>query len=506
MVDTIILRIHDLRKHRDLVRFVNINFKGSSKYTAVIPKDEADEFTKSPLVDEKLMIDYFRNSKTGTHLVRYKSQDRLNTSGHYYFHAYENRDRDYLEFNFSVPKYKWGTNILVFARHMWDKDFVYYNHSSLKYNLNESFDLIISFIKYFFLREFADQCLIDYTCVEVNRIDLAYNQVFHCKENALEYLEYQKEIRRKHSRSNVESFREYPTSLMYKTKRYSIKIYHKGSEYTKTDKKEHKKINKVKGYDYFKIDELQAIADKILRYEVTFRSSMLSYLYNNTLFRTNCPIHQARYEVYKKVESIKAKNDKIAERLGLIDSPKNKERYKKTHPYLPVDPKEEKVHKSMKKLISHNREFMLKIDEKTEKFNNESGRYPQFEPRAKFSKALLKECSKFFLQFIKEFQVAEKPSLATVSDRIDEYNNTHSKKLPKNEMMKFYELLQNNSFEDIKKKKLYSKATYYRYLMRFEEIGVTKNNTIVLDHISVPMDLKQYHSTIFTKNQLFKRA
>ncbi len=54
---------------------------------------------------------------------------------------------------------------------------------------------------------------------------------------------------------------------MYTTHRYSLKIYHKGSEYTKHDRKEHKRINILKGKEYFKINELQSISDKILRYE-----------------------------------------------------------------------------------------------------------------------------------------------------------------------------------------------------------------------------------------------
>jgi hypothetical protein len=210
--------------------------------------------------------------------------------------------------------------------------------------------------------------------------------------------------------------------------------------------------------------------------------------------------------VYKKVESIEAKNLRITERISSINDQNKKEEYRKSHPYLTIDPTERRIHKSIKKLISRERQFMIKIDENVERYNSESGRYSNIEPRAKFSKGLFKECSKFFLKFIKEFQIAEKPSLASVSDRLDDYNNTHYRKLPKKEMMKFYELLQNNSFEEIKKKKLYSKATYYRYLKRFEEIGVTRNSAIILDHISVPMDLRRYHTTIFNKSNFLRSA
>lgn len=505
MVDTIVIRIHDLRKHHELVRFVNLNFKGSSKHTAEIPRDAVDEIRKSPLADDKFIVDYFRNSKTGTHIIHYKSQERLNTSGHYFFHAFENRDRDFLEFNFSIPKYKYGTNILHFARHMWDKDFVFHNHSSLMYNLNESYGLLISFIKNFFLREFSDMCLIDFSCVEINRIDLAYNQVFDCKKHALEYLEYQKEIRRKHSRKDINQFREYETSLMYTTHRYSLKIYHKGSEYTKHDRKEHKRINILKGKEYFKINELQSISDKILRYEVTFRDSMLTYLYSNKLFRKSCPQHKARYEIYKSVEASIDKNDRISERIGKISDPNKKEKYMTTHPYIKIDPKEQRIHKDIKKLLSRGRQFMLTIDEDVERFNSETASYGYFEQRAHFSKSLFKECTKFLRSFVKEFQVSEKPSISVVSDRIDHYNATHYEKLPKNAMMKFYELLQNNTFEDIKRKELYAKASYYRYLKRFNEIGITTNNVIDLDLICVPADLRNYHSLIYAKRQIFNQ-
>lgn len=503
MVDTIVMRIHDLRKHHDLVKFVNTNFKGTSKHSAQIPKEEVDELRKSPLADDKFIVDYFRNSKTGTHIIHYKSQERLNTSGHYYFHAFENRDRDFLEFNFSVPKYKWGTNILHFARHMWDKDFVYYKHSSIMYNLNESYALLISFIKSFFLSEFAGLCAIDYSLVEINRIDLAYNQVFGSKDHALEYLEYQKEIRRKHSRKDVLHFREYETSLMYTTHRYSLKIYHKGSEYKKHDRKEHKRINSLKNKEFFKIDELQSVADKILRYEITFRDSMFSYLYCNRIFRNKCPRHKVRYEIYKRVEANNEKNDRLADRIAKFSDPAKKAKFKKSHPYLEVTPNERKIHKDMKKLLSRNRLFMLRVDENVQRFNSETDNYEYFEERAHFSKALFKECSRFFLDFIKEFQVTEKPSISAVSDRIDLYNDTHFNQLPKNEMMKFYELLQNNTFEDISNKKLYSRATYYRYLKRFNEIGITKNSVMDIDLICVPADLRNYHSILFAKRQLF---
>lgn len=497
------MRVHDLKKHHALVKFVNINFKGTSKNTILIDKEAHDNMAKSPFMDEKNIIDYFRNDKNGIHLVRYKSQERLNTSGHYYFHAFENRDRNFMEFNFAVPKYVWGTNILMLVQHFWDRDFQYHRSQSLDWNLNRSFELLTNFINQFFKFEFID-CPIDYTCVEINRIDLCYNQVFDSKRHALEYLEYQKQIRRKNSRIDGNSFREYETSLMYVTKRYSLKVYHKGTEYSKADRKEHLRINKERKREVFNIEDLQTFADKMLRYEVTFRDTMLSYLYNHKIFRKNCPIHAANYKLYKKVEAANLKNDRISLKYGTFKNEDQKHKFITKHPYITITKESKVIYKRMSRLLNRNREFILKTTDHIQEFNNKTINSSSFEPRALFSKTLFKECAIFFKSFIQEFQVTEKPSECAVSDRIDEYNSKHYDKLPKSEMLKFYALLQKYSYEEIRKKSLYSKATFFRYKNRFEKIGVTKNNVMVADFIHASVDLSDYHTKIIYNKSLFK--
>ena len=87
------MRVHDLKKHDTLVQYINHNFKGTSKNTAYLTDEESEGIKNSPAIDGKNYIDYFWNSKTGTHLVRYRSQEKLNNSGHYYFHVFENVDK-----------------------------------------------------------------------------------------------------------------------------------------------------------------------------------------------------------------------------------------------------------------------------------------------------------------------------------------------------------------------------------------------------------------------------
>ncbi len=502
MVDTIVLRVHDLREHAELAKFINQYFNGTSKNTIYLSPEESDNIRSSETMDAKTFIDYFWNSKTGgTHIVRYKSQEKINNSGHYYFHVFENIDMDYLEINLSIPKYLFGTNILMLCEHIWDKNFQFSVNSSLDYNLKRTYDLLSSFLHKFFEREFIFDGIVNYSKVEINRIDISFNQVFHDKEYALEYLNYQKRLRKKNLRSDSNSYRAYETSLMYISKRYSVKIYHKGTEYAKHDRKEHERINKLKGREYFDIEGLQQFADKMLRYEITFRDTMLSYLYNHKVFRKDCTIHKGRYEIYKKVESQIHKNDIISDKINSfkLESPKNK--YIENHPYIVIDKNDMVIHKKISRFLNRNRQFLMKVGPEVTDFNSKTSSLP-FDPRAFFSRELFKECARFFKSFLKDFHIKEKPSECVVSDRIDEYNSKNYSKLPKNEMLKFYALLQNFSFEDIMKRKLYSKATFYRYKQRFEQIGITQNNVVVCGYVDAPMDLGLYHHQIIYGKKL----
>jgi hypothetical protein len=504
MVDTIILRVHDLRKHKALCDYINRNFNGTSKHTAYLTKEEADTIRDSETIDGTMFIDYFWNPKTGTHLVRFKSQKKLNSSQHYYFHVFENIDKNYLEFNFSIPKYVYGTNILMFCEHIWNKNFNYGRNSSLEYNLKNSFDLVMQFIQTFFKREFPFDDMIDFQDVEINRIDISYNQVFDLKKSAQDYLEFQKKLRKKNLRIDSNNHIKFDTSLMFKTERYSLKIYHKGPEYTKHDRKEHEKINKQKGYEYFDINGLQSFADRMLRYEISIRDKMLSYLFNHYVFRKNCPIHKARYEVYRKVESAITKNDKIAKRIGMFKSEDRKQNFIQKNPYLSIDKDHREIHKKMSKLLNTNRQFFVKTNKYVDEYNTKT--IPgNKEPRALFSKALFIECCKLFKSFLLDFQVHERPQEYIVSELIDKYNSEHYNQLPKNEMMKFNAILQSKSFDEILKSGYYSRSTFFRYRNRFKAIGITQNFIIPFDHINVPVDFSQYHHTLIYGKKLILR-
>ena len=172
-------------------------------------------------------VEMYQDKRTGNFLLKSQNGKQLNSSSHYSFSYHINFMRDFIEFNFSIPKYQFGTNILMFIEHDRDKEFKMFSSQTLEYNLQKSYKLLSNFIANFFKREFTI-CNIDLKNVEINRIDVCFNQVFNSKEDALLYLEYQKKLKKKNARDEQGVMHDWTTSLMYKTRRYSAKIYHKG--------------------------------------------------------------------------------------------------------------------------------------------------------------------------------------------------------------------------------------------------------------------------------------
>ena len=231
---------------------------------------------------------------------------------------------------------------------------------------------------------------------------------------------------------------------------------------------------------------------------------MLSYIFNHYIFRKKCPLHKANYETYKKIDSLKHKNDLIASNARYFPEGGLRDAYLKSHPTHNFDKHEEAVFEKMSKLLNRQRNFYLKTNKSVEDFNS-SSIGGSFDPRALFSNTLVIKCAKFFKQFIMDFQVTKLPPEDVVKTRINNYNSTNYKKIPLNEMLKFFGLLRNSSFEEIMKTGPYSRATVFRYKKRFEMIGILQNNVMPIDYIHPVVDLSLYHhQIIYGKNLINK--
>jgi len=507
MIDTIVLRLHNLEKYTDLVHEMDLKRKQNRGYktiTAILDTNEIKRLEDIGYRDKQEIVELLHLTGTGQFLYRTQVHHQVNRSHHYAFTYWINYTNNFIEFNFSIPKYLYGTNILMFIdhAHTMDNYFVFSTNSTIEHNIERSAILFRSFIKGLFLREFINS-KIDFLDLEVNRIDVCFNQLFKTKQDARRYFDYQRKLKKKHSREGNDGKLDYETSFMYKTDRYSAKIYHKGTEYKKHDLKEHLKINKEKGFQYFDTMKLQQFADRMLRYELTIRNAQLTYLFKHNIFRKDCPFWQINYKNYLRVDNIMQRNDRIAKKIGSLPD-NEKEIYKKLNPYERITKDDKETHKYVSRLMQQSTYFMLKIDPAADAYNRESVTYSA--NTSLFSAPLLRLCLKKLLSFINEFQIQELPNEERLSLLIDEYNRSHKKKIQKTDIIQFYHLLvKYGSFDETAKYSGYSRATLYRYKKRLKLLGITEKNIQPDNSISLPsaaIDFREYHTELIYNNPL----
>ncbi len=318
------------------------------------------------------------------------------------------------------------------------------------------------------------------------------------------YLEYQKKLKKKYARNEEGVLNNYAkASLMYVTKRYSAKIYHKGSEYKKNDLKEHLKYNKQKNRQYFKTDLIQAFADRTLRYELTIRNSQLNYLHKHYIFRKNCKTWKSMYRNYILVEGYRAYNDRLSKAVGKLKSDKDKMEYLLKHPYKMFPNAQMKTyHKIVCKIISRRRYFKFRVSGVTSLFNTLS--VPTEIDNVLFSKELYDLCLKDLIKFIKDYQIKELPNEDLVKRKIEDFNKANKSQLPKSEMLHFYKhLLKHGSFKEAVKYSDYSRSSIYRYVLRFSKIGITEKCLKPIDKFyGIPeatIDFIRYHYNLMDK-------
>lgn len=504
MIDTVVLRLHGLEKYDWVIKDINLKYNnGYTLKSATISNEDIQQVRKEGFKTERQIIDVLQMRKTGEFLLKTQATKHVNNSHHYAFTSFIDYTKNYIEFNFSIPKYIYGSNVLMFIEHFTDPSFQYFNASTLEHNIKKCPELFFSLIETFLKVEFL--FTVDPTDVEINRVDVCFNQVFRSKDDALKYLEYQKRLRKKYAREEEGVMREYATSLMYVTKRYSAKIYHKGSEYAKHDAKEHEKYNRDKGKEYFNIEKFQLLADKTLRYELTIRNQYLNYLFKQHIFRKNCAHFKINYRNYLRIENAIQRNDRIAQKAGKL-SDKEKEAYLLANPYERISKNDRETYKHVSRLLSKKTHFMLETDFSTDQYNYKTVNYTCDE--AKFSKSLLALCLNKLVEFIQDFQIKELPAEESVREAIIKHNAYSKQELPKSEMLQFYDqLLKYGSFKEAGKYSGCSRATMYRYKERFKKIGITERHLKPVENYSIPeapLDMKEYHSFLTYVADLLK--
>lgn len=515
MIDTIVLRLHDLNLHKDIY-----DLQCRPSFNTIHRKRKVLKFQDIADLPAHTVRDIIQYGDSGDDKSAGLRGKFNISSSHYNVNFWINEDKDFLEWNFSLPKYFYGNNIAQFVRPVSDKRFI----MGVDYRFSEQMKILhnrlFRAIDLFFEENFHG-LFIDYSKLEINRVDLCFNQFFQNKDEALRYLNYQKKINLKNLRLNSKRFQNFNTSIFYTGENYSIKIYHKGSEYKKNDSVEHDKINNIllkcynndnlnnvefresarrfesdgkkitekevkEYYDIIKgrksslklidIDFLQNQADKILRYEMTFRKSLMANIFKDKVFRYADPEYRTAMKEFKQFWNISGsgsnKQNIPKDFLNMFDYLLKFKR-KVLTPWRDLD------------RGKNRRNFVGGIKD-LNKIND-----------FKFDEDVLIEMVKIFRKFICQFQIKHMDSEETFLNKLTKYNEEADREaklfkglgsLPLYQKTKFKKrknvlrmnmiydlLLKYGSWDNIKALRLLKDGTYFRFRAEFRELGLDNN-------------------------------
>ncbi|MGJ1352001.1 phage/plasmid replication domain-containing protein [Sphingobacterium spiritivorum] len=430
MLDTIVLRIHNLKsKYQYYVNFL----QDISKEDNRVIKYNSNNVFKD---DVQTYQHYSDTSK-----IRFLSlRSAIYVPSSHYSVVYNtNHERDYLEINLSIPKYIFGTNIFQFTdrrdidtAQVWNK-----------------FDRWINE----FLIDFFPTSP-DYVDVEINRVDMCLNQIFLTKEDALKYLSQQKTLQLYHARSDKNRFNSYGNkTISYVTSNYSFKIYHKGTEFRKNDYKELCK-NNPKNYD---LELLADVADRTLRYEITYRKSGLNYVYKQSV-----------------ITDINTMVNHNFERLSMSKMRANRE-------FVNKIASGKCLRFSLSSLWDNPTSTLFDL------VNSES---------FTFDYELFSSLYQFFKKRIDVYQLSKKLTPDEMLKKVDNYMERefalNGKKYDKSNIVVLATLTQYIDYKDLKS--ILPRTTYYRNQKLLKDVGIELNT--IDDIYSAPLDFSEYFNLL----------
>lgn len=451
MIDTIILRVHGYEKYKHIVK--QLLLTENDEYTVKYMHEGLENHTKTNILF----------GDTGRVLPVHMRTSIYCPSSHYSISVLPNEGRDFIELNFSLPKYEYSTNVLQFIdshnqtiEHCFDK------MRSLIYNL---------FNKYFaYPPEWKD--------VEVNRIDMCFNQIFLSKADALRYMEEQRTLNLDYARSDKNRFQSYgSTTLQYHTDNYSFKIYHKGTEFRKND------LNKLLKNNPLNLDLnlLTDVADKTLRYEMSCKKGALNYVFRQSVKDDINTIFNHHYGIIA--------NTRTRKRNNLVKVAKNN--------FNLYGGQSKNVLEWLEKTLP-NKSFGFHLDSSWESLHTET--FDLLEDyRLCFNIELFRALHIFFWKRVQAYQLGVKMGIKEIFDKIQQkkdeknFKNTiygqKEKQSYVGQLLLLASLSQYTDISDLKG--IIPKATYYRYKKSLEEMGIPKHSPDICVN-PPPLDYQMY--------------
>jgi hypothetical protein len=469
--------------------------------------------------------------KKGTFFIKSSSRD-INWK-------YDNVDNA-VYFEFSVPKACYGTNVFQFVNHRTDlrQQFILSYAVEIENQLEILHGRISRFIRAF-LHDISlhpvvsdakarvlkmERDAISLYDIEVERVDMCYNRIFNSKADALLYLDLLRSVTKKGLRKvKSNAVQVYESSLYMVTKYFTFKVYHKGTEFFKTDRKGLIDINHAEGWRKYEIDDLQNFANRILRYEIEYKKTGLNYLYKQRIYKKGSASYKAFKKQHMEYEVLQRKLDRLAELKRLRNQAKlylfcisvGSKSYDGAFKLIidKMKPLRSGFLFVNKALGQHSR-FKLEIFDYEREYNStvttdeyESYRSPSFhfEKNALFSSDLVKALGNHFQDFVKQFTLKTIPDQCLNSDvfismykqRNEEFKKNNLRFVSRNAgFFQFIKLLDTMSMDEIKQNGEFDRRTFYRYAERLREFGYFRESRLSRP-IPCSKDFADYYMYVF---------
>lgn len=464
MIDSVVWRLHDLEAHIEITNALNLVSTGAKFREDITLEWETyqcellyGDFNFTPYDQIINGIHYLDSGEKRQLIKGYYPPP----SSHYDIGYRINTHRDYIEFSFSIPKYLFGHNIAQFIKH--SNSGFNYHFIGMQGNFEQlikadGYRMFMDFMKMFIKETFRGMAkTIKRENVEIVRIDFCYNQFFKSKEEAFEYSSYMYKqmynvMKRNRTSSTKSSIEDYHNGgFLVKSGVGYHTVYHKGSEFTYSDKrtltkfidsyyKEQKKYGNIKAMNakrYHDLDVLQKTADKILRHESKMQRSYMSYYFKKYVYRSKDPYYKEQMKRYKK---IKAHVERIrrAHIKGITIDPINKTDYK--------------FYKAFKESVIEKRHSFWLWPSDQIKNDQKHGQMANFREQH-FSKELFEYLAlEVFWKKVKQAQVKAQQDYDTVEIKLTQHNDEVKTRIRKLENMPMLKQAKDYEINKLKKK------------------------------------------------------